>query len=131
MNYCFCNACLLSICFNSTTNIGCFLKLSVKAINGQVPGFYYGNHIISSRGGSDLGSEAWSELLLFIRVNNHPTNFLKPGPNHQLTCIILQVLTIRTWSDDEIMGRKSSDIVRFDFGPLLQDQKRIAKLKSA
>ena len=31
----------------------------------------------------------------------------------------------------EIMGWKSSDVVRFDLGPLLQDQTRIAKLKSA
>ena len=31
----------------------------------------------------------------------------------------------------EIMGRKSSDVVRFDHGPLLQCQMRIAKLKSA
>ena len=29
------------------------------------------------------------------------------------------------------MGRESFDIVRFDFGPLLQGQARIAKLKSA
>ena len=29
------------------------------------------------------------------------------------------------------MGLKSSEVVRFDFGPLLQDQVRIAKLKSA
>ena len=31
----------------------------------------------------------------------------------------------------EIMGRESSDMVRFDLGPLLQGQMRIAKLKSA
>ena len=29
------------------------------------------------------------------------------------------------------MGWKSSDVVRFDIGPLLQGQTRIAKLKSA
>ena len=29
------------------------------------------------------------------------------------------------------MGWKSSDVFRFDLGPLLQDQMRIAKLKSA
>ena len=29
------------------------------------------------------------------------------------------------------MGCKSSDVVRFDFGPLLQGQTRIGKLKSA
>ena len=29
------------------------------------------------------------------------------------------------------MGLKSSDVVRFDFGPLLQGQMRIAKFKSA
>ena len=29
------------------------------------------------------------------------------------------------------MGWKSSDVVRFDLGPLLQGQTRIAKLKSA
>ena len=29
------------------------------------------------------------------------------------------------------MGWKSSDVVRFDLGPLLQGQMRIAKLKSA
>ena len=29
------------------------------------------------------------------------------------------------------MGCKSSDVVRFDLGPLLQGQTRIAKLKSA
>ena len=29
------------------------------------------------------------------------------------------------------MGYKSSDLVRFDLGPLLQGQTRIAKLKSA
>ena len=29
------------------------------------------------------------------------------------------------------MGYESSDAVRFDFGPLLQGQMRIAKLKSA
>ena len=29
------------------------------------------------------------------------------------------------------MGWESSDAVRFDLGPLLQDQTRIAKLKSA
>ena len=29
------------------------------------------------------------------------------------------------------MGCESSDVVRFDLGPLLQDQTRIAKLKSA
>ena len=29
------------------------------------------------------------------------------------------------------MGCKSFDVVRFDLGPLLQGQKRIAKLKSA
>ena len=29
------------------------------------------------------------------------------------------------------MGRESFDIVRFDLGPLLQGQMRIAKLKSA
>ena len=29
------------------------------------------------------------------------------------------------------MGRESFDIVRFDLGPLLQGQTRIAKLKSA
>ena len=29
------------------------------------------------------------------------------------------------------MGWESSDVVRFDFGPLLQGQTRIAKLKSA
>ena len=29
------------------------------------------------------------------------------------------------------MGRESFDIVRFDLGPLLQVQARIAKLKSA
>ena len=29
------------------------------------------------------------------------------------------------------MGCESSDVVRFDLGPLLQDQMRIAKLKSA
>ena len=29
------------------------------------------------------------------------------------------------------MGWKSSDVVRFDLGPLLQSQTRIAKLKSA
>ena len=31
----------------------------------------------------------------------------------------------------EIMGWKSSDVVRFDLGPLLRGQTRIAKLKSA
>ena len=31
----------------------------------------------------------------------------------------------------EIMGWESSDVVRFDLGPLLQGQTRIAKLKSA
>ena len=31
----------------------------------------------------------------------------------------------------EIMGWESSDVVRFDLGPLLQGQMRIAKLKSA
>ena len=31
----------------------------------------------------------------------------------------------------EIMGWESSDVVRFDLGPLLQGQPRIAKLKSA
>ena len=31
----------------------------------------------------------------------------------------------------EIMGRESFDIVRFDLGPLLQGQTRIAKLESA
>ena len=29
------------------------------------------------------------------------------------------------------MGWESSDVVRFDLGPLLQDQMRTAKLKSA
>ena len=29
------------------------------------------------------------------------------------------------------MGWKSSDVVRFDLGPLLQDQTKIAKFKSA
>ena len=29
------------------------------------------------------------------------------------------------------MGRESSDVLRFDFGALLQGQTRIAKLKSA
>ena len=29
------------------------------------------------------------------------------------------------------MGLKSSDVVRFDLGPLLEGQMRIAKLKSA
>ena len=29
------------------------------------------------------------------------------------------------------MGLESSGVVRFDFGPLLQDQMRVAKLKSA
>ena len=29
------------------------------------------------------------------------------------------------------MGLKSSDVVRFYLGPLLQDQKRVARLKSA
>ena len=29
------------------------------------------------------------------------------------------------------MGEESFDVVRFDFGPLLQGQTRIAKLKSA
>ena len=29
------------------------------------------------------------------------------------------------------MGCESSDVVTFDFGPLLQDQMRVAKLKSA
>ena len=29
------------------------------------------------------------------------------------------------------MGCESSDLVRFDFGPLLQDQMRVAKVKSA
>ena len=29
------------------------------------------------------------------------------------------------------MGKESSDVVRFDLGPLLQGQMRIAKLKSA
>ena len=29
------------------------------------------------------------------------------------------------------MGRESSDVVRFDIGPLLQGQTRIANLKSA
>ena len=29
------------------------------------------------------------------------------------------------------MGRESSDVVRFDLGPLLQGQTRMAKLKSA
>ena len=29
------------------------------------------------------------------------------------------------------MGRESFDIVRFDLGPLLQGQTRVAKLKSA
>ena len=32
---------------------------------------------------------------------------------------------------EEIMGRESSDVVRFDLGPLLQGQTRITKLKSA
>ena len=31
----------------------------------------------------------------------------------------------------EIRGWESFDVVRFDLGPLLQDQTRIAKLKSA
>ena len=31
----------------------------------------------------------------------------------------------------EIMRLKSSDVVRFDLGPLLQGQMRVAKLKSA
>ena len=31
----------------------------------------------------------------------------------------------------EIMGWESSDVFRFDLGPLLQDQMRIPKLKSA
>ena len=31
----------------------------------------------------------------------------------------------------EIMGWKSSDVVRLDLGPLLEGQMRIAKLKSA
>ena len=31
----------------------------------------------------------------------------------------------------EIMDWESSDVVRFDLGPLLQGQKRIAKLKTA
>ena len=31
----------------------------------------------------------------------------------------------------EVMGWESSGVVRFDLGPLLQDQTRIAKLKSA
>ena len=31
----------------------------------------------------------------------------------------------------EIMGWESVDVVRFDLGPLLQGQMRIAKLKSA
>ena len=29
------------------------------------------------------------------------------------------------------MGHESSDVVRFDFGPLLQGHMRVAKLKSA
>ena len=29
------------------------------------------------------------------------------------------------------MGWESSDVVRFDFGPLLQGQRRIAKINSA
>ena len=29
------------------------------------------------------------------------------------------------------MGWESSDVIRFDLGPLLQDQMRIAKLESA
>ena len=29
------------------------------------------------------------------------------------------------------MGWESSDVIRFDLGPLLQDQTRIAKLESA
>ena len=40
-----------------------FLKLSVEAINGEVPDFYYGYHSIPRRGGSDLRLD------------------LKPGPN--------------------------------------------------
>ena len=32
---------------------------------------------------------------------------------------------------ETIMGCESSDVVRFDLGPLLQGQTRIAKLKSA
>ena len=31
----------------------------------------------------------------------------------------------------EIMGWESSDVVRYDVGPFLQDQTRIVKLKSA
>ena len=31
----------------------------------------------------------------------------------------------------EIMGCQSSDVIRFDLGPLLQGQTRIGKLKSA
>ena len=31
----------------------------------------------------------------------------------------------------EIMGCESSDVVRFDLGPLLQGQTRLAKLRSA
>ena len=31
----------------------------------------------------------------------------------------------------EVMGCESSDVVRFDLGPLLQSRMRVAKLKSA
>ena len=61
------NACLHSNCFNSPTNSGCFSN--VKVINGEVPGFYYGNHIIPSGGGSDL---------LDLKPGPNPTHLFSP-----------------------------------------------------
>ena len=78
------------------------LKLTVEAINGEVPGFYYGNTRISVRLNlSDNSKQGWSDLrsdlkpglnqqldLHFIRVIKiravRMFGFLKPGPNQQL-----------------------------------------------
>ena len=43
--------------------------------------------------------------------------------------LVLDILQCET-NLQEIMGWESSDVVRFDLGPILQDQTRIAKLKS-
>ena len=71
----------------------------------------------------------WSDLTL------DPSFKVKRGqPNLKvlITCLllVLEACNVKP-TYREIMGRECSGVVRFDLGPLLQGQTRIAKLKSA
>ena len=47
-----------------------------------------------------------------------------------MSCTSVQTFDLEALHSRSIMGWESSDVVRFDLGPPLQGQMRIAKLKS-